>query len=109
MAGLPDDTPAAEKHARLMRLQATLNDNAKKISAGMIGSVQKVLVEKPSTRDPSELTGRTDNMRFVNFSGHPRLIGQFVSVVITDAMSNSLRGRLQAINEPADATVALTL
>ena len=106
-ANLPDETPAAEKHARLMRLQATLNDNAKKISAAMIGSVQRVLVEKPSTRDPSELTGRTENMRFVNFAGHPRLIGQFVDVLITDAMSNSLRGRIVLDEPTVDAPVAL--
>jgi tRNA-2-methylthio-N6-dimethylallyladenosine synthase len=106
-ASLADETPAAEKHARLMRLQATLNDNAKKISAAMIGSVQRVLVEKPSTRDPSELTGRTENMRFVNFAGHPRLIGQFVDVLITDAMSNSLRGRIVLDEPTVDAAVAL--
>jgi tRNA-2-methylthio-N6-dimethylallyladenosine synthase len=106
-ASLADETPAAEKHARLMRLQATLNDNAKKISAAMIGSVQRVLVEKPSTRDPSELTGRTENMRFVNFAGHPRLIGQFVDVLITDAMSNSLRGRIVLDEPTVDAPVAL--
>jgi len=84
-----------------MRLQATINANAKKISQAMIGSVQRVLVEKPSTRDASELTGRTQNMRFVNFPGHPRLIGQFVDVVITEAMSNSLRGRLQLTDDVA--------
>jgi len=106
-ANLADDTPAAEKHERLMRLQATLNANAKKISAAMIGSVQRVLVEKPSTRDPSELTGRTENMRFVNFSGHSRLIGQFVDVLITDAMSNSLRGRIVLADEITDTPVAL--
>ena len=106
-ANLADDTPAAEKHERLMRLQAALNANAKKISAAMIGSVQRVLVEKPSTRDPSELTGRTENMRFVNFSGHSRLIGQFVDVLITDAMSNSLRGRIVLADEITDTPVAL--
>ncbi|MHB1273913.1 MAG: tRNA (N6-isopentenyl adenosine(37)-C2)-methylthiotransferase MiaB [Rhodanobacter sp.] len=94
-ATLADDTPAAEKHARLMRLQAAINANAKRISQAMIGSVQRVLVEKPSTRDPGELTGRTENMRYVNFAGHPQLIGQFVDVLITEAMANSLRGRLQ--------------
>jgi len=93
-ANLADDTPADEKHDRLMRLQAAINANAKAISQAMIGSVQRVLVEKPSTRDASELTGRTENMRFVNFPGHPRLIGQFVDVEITEAMSNSLRGRV---------------
>ncbi|MDE2308961.1 MAG: TRAM domain-containing protein, partial [Xanthomonadaceae bacterium] len=93
-ANLADDTPATEKHARLMRLQAAINANAKRISQAMIGSVQRVLVEKPSTRNPSELMGRTENMRYVNFAGHPRLIGQFVDVLITEAMANSLRGRL---------------
>jgi tRNA-2-methylthio-N6-dimethylallyladenosine synthase len=73
----------------------------------MLGSVQRVLVEKPSTRDPNELTGRTENMRFVNFAGHPRLIGQFVDVLITDAMSNSLRGRLVLADEITEAAVAL--
>ncbi|HEY8329518.1 MAG TPA: tRNA (N6-isopentenyl adenosine(37)-C2)-methylthiotransferase MiaB [Rhodanobacter sp.] len=99
-AKLADDTSATEKHARLTRLQAAINANAKRISQAMIGSVQRVLVEKPSTRDPSELTGRTENMRFVNFPGHPRLIGQFVDVEITEAMSNSLRGRVKLADEP---------
>jgi tRNA-2-methylthio-N6-dimethylallyladenosine synthase len=65
--------------------------------------VQRVLVEKPSKKNASELTGRTENMRYVNFPGSPRLIGHFVDVVITEAMSNSLRGRVQL----ADDTVAL--
>jgi tRNA-2-methylthio-N6-dimethylallyladenosine synthase len=100
-AGLADDTPAEEKHARLSRLQAAINANAKRISQAMIGSVQRVLVEKPSTRDASELTGRTENMRFVNFAGHPRLIGQFVDVEITEAMANSLRGRVKLTDDVA--------
>jgi tRNA-2-methylthio-N6-dimethylallyladenosine synthase len=100
-ANLADETPASEKHDRLMRLQATINANAKKISQAMIGSVQRVLVEKHSTRDASELTGRTENMRFVNFPGNPRLIGQFVDVEITEAMSNSLRGRVQVADDVA--------
>jgi tRNA-2-methylthio-N6-dimethylallyladenosine synthase len=99
-AKLADDTPIAVKHERLTRLQAAINANAKKINAAMVGSVQRILVEKPSTRDPSEMTGRTENMRFVNFAGHPRLIGQFVDVVITEAMSNSLRGRVMLTDEP---------
>jgi len=94
-AKLADDTPAEEKHARLSRLQAAINANAKRISQAMIGSVQRVLVEKTSTRNASELTGRTENMRYVNFAGHPRLIGQFVDVEITEAMANSLRGRVK--------------
>jgi tRNA-2-methylthio-N6-dimethylallyladenosine synthase len=94
-ANLADDTPEAEKSARLARLQAAIDANAKAISRAMVGSLQTVLVEGPSRKNPNELTGRTENMRYVNFPGHPRLIGQFVDVTITDALSNSLRGRLR--------------
>ena len=60
----------------------------------MVGSVQRVLVEGPARSDANELTGRTENMRYVNFAGDPRMIGQFVDVTITEALSNSLRGRV---------------
>ena len=93
-ASLQDDTPDAVKHARLQRLQTTINANSKKISERMIGSVQRVLVEGPSRKNPQELAGRTENMRYVNFPGDARLIGQFIDVQITQAMSNSLRGRI---------------
>jgi tRNA-2-methylthio-N6-dimethylallyladenosine synthase len=101
-ANLADDTPAAEKSARLARLQAAIDANAKKISQAMVGSVQRVLVEGPSKKDPNELTGRTENMRFVNFAAPARLLGQFVDVVITEALSNSLRGRVQ-LSDDAEA------
>ena len=93
-ADLEDSTSSEDKHARLSRLQAAINDNARVISEAMVGSVQKVLVEGPSRKDPNELTGKTENMRSVNFPGHPRLVGQFVDVEITRAMANSLRGRV---------------
>ena len=93
-ADLPDDVPDATRHARLSRLQARITAHAAVISKSMIGSVQRVLVEGPSKKDPDELTGKTGNMRSVNFAGPKRLIGQFVDVVITEAMSNSLRGRV---------------
>jgi tRNA-2-methylthio-N6-dimethylallyladenosine synthase len=95
-ANLHDDTPDAVKHARLERLQAAINANAKKISESMVGTVQSVLVEGPSRKNPDEMAGRTENMRYVNFPGDARLIGQFVDVQITQAMSNSLRGRIAA-------------
>ena len=60
----------------------------------MVGTVQRVLVEGPSRKDPAELTGKTENMRSVNFQAPPGLVGQFADVVITQAMSNSLRGRV---------------
>jgi tRNA-2-methylthio-N6-dimethylallyladenosine synthase len=95
-ADLEDTVSSEEKHARLSRLQTTINAKAREISNAMIGSVQKVLVEGPSKKDPNEFTGKTENMRSVNFAGHPRLIGQFVDVLITEAMSNSLRGRVHS-------------
>ena len=95
-ANLHDDTPDAVKHERLSRLQAAINANAKAISEAMVGTVQNVLVEGPSKKNPDEMAGRTENMRYVNFPGDARLIGQFVDVQITQAMSNSLRGRVAA-------------
>ena len=93
-ASLADDTPVEVKKQRLARLQAVLNANAKAINEAMVGTTQRVLVEGPSRRDPSEMTGRTENMRKLNFAGHARMTGQFVDVLVTDAMSNSLRGRV---------------
>jgi tRNA-2-methylthio-N6-dimethylallyladenosine synthase len=95
-ANLPDDTGDAEKHARLERLQATINANAKAISLAMVGTVQNVLVEGASKKNPNEMTGRTENMRYVNFPAPASLVGQFIDVQITEAMSNSLRGRIAA-------------
>jgi tRNA-2-methylthio-N6-dimethylallyladenosine synthase len=60
----------------------------------MVGSIQRVLVEGTSARDSTELSARTENNRIVNFAGHPRLIGQMIDVVITDAMTNTFRGRV---------------
>lgn len=93
-ADLADDVSDADKHARLSRLQAHINAHSFEISKSMVGSSQKVLVTGTSKKDENELTGKTENMRQVNFAGHPRLIGGFVDVVITDALPNSLRGRV---------------
>ena len=93
-ADLEDSVTSEEKHARLSRLQATINNSARRISDSMVGSTQRVLVEGPSKKNPNELTGKTENMRSVNFPAPQRLVGQFVDVVITEAMSNSLRGRV---------------
>ena len=97
-ANLPDEVPHDVKQNRLEVLQARLNAQARAISQRMVGSRQRVLVERPAKRNPEQLAGRTDNNRWVNFDGpaeHPRrLINQFADVVITEAMPNSLRGRL---------------
>ncbi len=92
-ASLPDDVPHDVKQQRLERLQAVLNEQARQISARMVGTRQVVLVEKPSRRDPRQLAGRTENNRWVNFEGPPELIQRFAEVEVTEAMPNSLRGR----------------
>jgi len=93
-AGLPDDVAHAQKQARLERLQAQLNEQARAISRRMVGSVQRVLVERQAKRDVRQLAGRTENNRWVNFDGPASLISGFADVVVTEAMPNSLRGRL---------------
>lgn len=93
-ADLQDDTSKEVKLDRLHRLQALINEQAALISQAMIGSVQRILVEKPSKRDPGELSGRTENNRIVNFIGQPRLIGQMVDVRIVQAMTNTLKGEI---------------
>jgi tRNA-2-methylthio-N6-dimethylallyladenosine synthase len=93
-ASLPDDVPHDVKQARLERLQARIDAQALAISRAMVGSVQRVLVERPAKKDARQLAGRTENNRWVNFDGPPSLLGRFADLVITEALPNSLRGRL---------------
>ncbi len=95
-ADLPDDCPKAIKLSRLQHLQATIEANATRISQAMVGTVQKVLVEGPSKKNPQELSGRTENNRVVNFStqSHSSVIGQIVEMRITHAHPHSLRGEV---------------
>ena len=92
-AALPDATPQPDKLARLQRLQARLNEQARAISEQMVGTPQCVLVEGVSKKDATELSGRTSNNRVVNFPGARRLVGQFIDVDITAALPHSLRGQ----------------
>jgi tRNA-2-methylthio-N6-dimethylallyladenosine synthase len=97
-AALPDEVPQEVKQRRLALLQQRLNGQARAISQRMVGTRQRVLIERPAKRNPSQLAGRTDNNRWVNFDG-PKdapmaLINSFADVIITEAMPNSLRGRL---------------
>jgi len=100
-ASLTDNTTQEQKLERLYRLQALIEQQAQANSAAMVGTVQRVLVEGPSRKDETELSGRTDNNRIVNFPGHARLIGQFVQVRITKAYPNSLRGEVVLMAETA--------
>ena len=93
-ASLPDDVSYDEKQQRLERLQALIDAQALAISRGMVGTLQRILVERPSRRDARQLAGRTENNRWVNFDGPATLIGRYVDVTVTEALPNSLRGRL---------------
>jgi len=99
-SNFPDDTPMEDKKARLARLQARIEENARAISEAMVGSTQRILVEGPAKRGEGELKGRTENNRVVNFPGQERLIGAFVDVRITEARPHSLRGEFIDINDP---------
>ena len=96
-ANLQDDTPHEVKLKRLQHLQATIEANVQRISESRVGTVQRILVERPARKDPNDLAGRTECNRVVNFPGGPnmdRLIGQMVDVRITQAYPHSLRGEL---------------
>ena len=96
-ANLHDDTPHAVKLKRLQHVQATIEQNVRAIGASRVGTVQRILVEGPSRKNPAELMGRTFCNRIVNFDGGPhraRLVGQMIDVTITEALPHSLRGRV---------------
>ncbi|MFT4196052.1 tRNA (N6-isopentenyl adenosine(37)-C2)-methylthiotransferase MiaB [Ottowia sp.] len=101
-ANLHDDTPHEVKLGRLQRLQAAIEQNVRAISASRVGTVQRILVEGPSRKNPRELMGRTACNRIVNFDGGPngaRLVGRMIDVAITEALPHSLRGRVEALAE----------
>jgi tRNA-2-methylthio-N6-dimethylallyladenosine synthase len=94
-AELPDDTPPEVKRARLARLQEKVDGHASRISERRVGTRQRILVEGVSRRNAGELSGRTGDNRMVNFRGPLHLVGQFVEVTVTAAMSHSLRGEVR--------------
>ena len=98
-ASLPDETLQEDKQARLVRLQALLEEHSQARNRDMVGSTQRVLVERPSRKDATELAGRTEDNRWVNFPGPARLIGHFVDVEVTEAKVHSLRGRIAAAEQ----------
>ena len=94
-AEFDDNIPLQVNKKRLGELQQKINSNAQRFSRRMVGSVQKILVERESRKDAAQISGRTENNRVVNFTGPQELIGQFVNVTITEALPNSLRGELK--------------
>jgi tRNA-2-methylthio-N6-dimethylallyladenosine synthase len=98
-ASLPDNVSGEVKKQRLEQLQKRISAMAQNISRKMVGTTQRVLVDRPARKDPQMLAGRTENNRVVNFYGPSQLIGHFADVTITEALPNSLRGRLRACSE----------
>jgi len=98
-AALPDEVPQEIKQERLARLQRQLEAQAREIGAAMVGTRQRVLIERPARKDSRELAGRTENHRWVNFPGPSELIGRFADVIIVEALAHSLRGRWMAPHE----------
>ncbi|WP_025821530.1 tRNA (N6-isopentenyl adenosine(37)-C2)-methylthiotransferase MiaB [Shewanella marina] len=92
-ADYEDDVDLEEKKQRLAILQNRITQQAMRFSRHMVGTVQRILVEGPSVKNPMELRGRTENNRVVNFEAEPKHIGQFVDVEIVDVYTNSLRGK----------------
>ena len=93
-ANMADDTPDSVKKQRLQILQTRIGQFSAEISAKMVGTRQRILIEGPSRKDPNELCGRTENNRVVNFAGDLKMIGNFADVKITKALPNSLRAEL---------------
>ena len=102
-ADLDGQVDSTTAHARLARMQQRLDALYREYSGQMVGTTQRVLVEGTAKKDSTELSGRTDNNRVVNFAGAASLIGQFVNVKITLAHPHSLRGELCAMKTEEDA------
>ena len=110
-ASLPDEVGPDVKQLRLARLQVQLEKEAHAISVSMVGTRQRLLIERAAKRNARELAGRTANNRWVNLAGPAALMGRFVDVIITEALAHSLRGRLaegigDAFAPPAPAAIA---
>ncbi len=93
-AEMSDNTPHEIKQDRLQRIQERIQRQAQAVSQRMVGTTQHILVEGISRKNPSELCGRTDNNRMVNFAGDFDVTGHFIGVEITAALSHSLRGKI---------------
>jgi len=106
-SSLDDNVPMEVKKARLAILQKRINEMAMEISKSMEGTVQTILVERPSKKDAKQMAGRTENNRIVNFDGAERLIGHFVDVRIKQGLANSLQGEFIQIAEIDRARLAV--
>jgi len=102
-ANLVDGVPAEVKAQRLSILQARIRQLDDAFKQGLIGTTQRVLIERPARKGGGQMAGRTSSNRWINFDAPVELNGQFVDVQVTEALPNSLRGRLLGVAEALDA------
>ena len=87
---------------RFDRLKAVLERSALRRHEARIGRVEEVVVEGPSRKDPSVLTGRTRQNKLVHFSTAAAIrVGTYAEVEVTGAAPHFLRGDLVAVTAPA--------
>ena len=89
---LDDDVPERLKHERLLELQALQARLQAERHAGLVGQVQRVLVEGTSRRDERRLFGRNLQFDRLIFLGEPALVDRFVDVAVTGCSPLTLFG-----------------
>jgi tRNA-2-methylthio-N6-dimethylallyladenosine synthase len=88
--------------ARFERLRAVIDRSARRKHAARVGRIEEVVVEGPSKRDPSVLTGRTRQNKLVHFASERALrVGTYAEVQVTEAASHYLHGALVEVTAPA--------
>lgn len=95
-AKLEDDVSRAEKTARFLELEETQHRFQQRIYQDYIGSDINVLVERPSSKSDQDMSGHSTCHKVVNFSGDSSLLGEVVTVRVTEAKPNSLYGQVQS-------------
>lgn len=87
---LPDNVSFETKKARLATFQEVIKESTFAKTRAMVGQIIKVLVEEPANRRVGFLHGSADNTRSVIFQGGNEMLGKFVTVKITNAISMHL-------------------
>jgi len=92
-AGFDEQLPDDLKHERLGRLVDLVQDHAARRNTALIGSIQEVLSEGPSRKDPEICRGKTRGNKTTLFTPAAP-VGAVVSVRIEDSTSQTLRGQV---------------
>jgi tRNA-2-methylthio-N6-dimethylallyladenosine synthase len=84
---------------RIERLRMVVERSALAKHTGRIGGVEEVIIEGPSKRDPSRITGRTAQNKLVHLDPDGQVLrrGSFGDVRIVDAGKHYLHGELVGV------------